>query len=95
MRKTDMYPVSLHFTGQEKSLLEFAACESHLTPEDFVYWAAMRAAKLAASQQETVVFTASEAQKYIEALDRRFEPNPKLKEAMDLATQVETKGSFS
>ncbi len=95
MHKKDSYHITLRLRAHEKSLLEFAAWESHLSLEDFVSQAAMRAAQESALQQRQVLFTVSEAQKYIEALDRPFVPNPHLKKAIELADRVEKEGHLS
>lgn len=95
MKESEAFCLALRLSSQEKALLESAALDSHLTLEDFVYQAAMQAAQDCVLQQSRVVFTASEAQQFIEALDRPFVPNTKLKEAIELASRVEKEGRLS
>lgn len=83
----------LPLTSDDKQLLQYAAQRKEMSLADFIREAAVREAKEVIERKtvegnKAVFLTAQESKALLEALDRPFEPNAKLQEAMRLAERI-------
>lgn len=78
----------LPLTSDDKHLLQYAAQRKGVSLADFIRDAAVREAKEVVEGNKAVFLTAQESKALLEALDRPFEPNAKLQEAMRLAERI-------
>lgn len=78
----------LSLTSDDKQLLQYAAQRKRMSLADFIREAAVREAKEVVEGNKAVFLTAQESKALLEALDRPFEPNAKLQEAMRLAERI-------
>lgn len=78
----------LRLNADDLDLVRHAARLSGVPVGDFIRRAAVREARKVIEQSRTILLTAEESRKIMEALDRPFSPNERMRETLALADRV-------